>query len=221
MAVLQFLFSIVWALRQAVQVIRYFFFLIVKTIRKISSTNKFSFIQYACWELFFSLHFDRRRPLQVSFKHAALSTSLPPVPLSFLSLKRKWCAIKPGCYIWCNQTSQVDSIMILITTLSITWWQVDTWGLCPAILFSSILLLHCRNSNMIRVNVTMFCLLLIWIWYMYVVYIFFKDFQDKACIKLDYLERTQVIFFHKTTHITVFSSLKTWTWFPSWLFIIY
>lgn len=44
----------------------------------------------------------------------------------FLSLRIKWQAIKPGCYIWCIQTSGVDSIMILITTLSVTWWQVDT-----------------------------------------------------------------------------------------------
>lgn len=172
MAVLHFLFSIFWALRQAVQVIRYFFPPDYEDNKKSKFNKQVLIYPISMLRIIFSLHL-LERPIQVFFKHAVLFTSLFPL-LFFLSLKIKWWAIKAGCYIWCIQTSQVDSIMILITTLSVTRWQVDTSGLCPAILFSPILLLHSTNSNMIRVNVTKFCLLLIQIWYMDVVHIFVR-----------------------------------------------
>lgn len=159
-AVLRCLFSIFWAFLQAVQVIRYFYFFppYVKTIRNLSSTNKISYVQYSCWKLFFHLIFIEGGLYKYLSSIQLYPLSSPP---PFLSLKIKLWAIKSSFYIWCIQTSGVDSLMILITTLSVTWWQVDTWGLCPAILFSSILLLHYKNSNMIRVKITMFYLPLI------------------------------------------------------------
>lgn len=132
----------------------------MKKIRNLSSTNKISYVQYSCWKLFFHLIFIEGGLYKYLSNMQLYPLSSPP---PFLSLKIKLWAIKSSFYIWCIQTSGVDSLMILITTLSVTWWQIDTWGLCPAFYF---LAFYCYTTRkVIWLEWRLQCFICLWFRY--------------------------------------------------------